>query len=99
MFSLDGRLPFAANEMSESPLVAVEPDERFLRILGRWPVFHRFVFFEDAHIVFFTQSGGGIRPNTGPSHEIPVVAQYRRASNSRQIGRDAAPTTNFQVLP
>ena len=52
IFSFDWGLPFAPDKMSKSPFVAVEPHERLFRVLRRRTVLHRFIFFEDAHIVF-----------------------------------------------
>src|SRR5262249_51933180 len=51
VFAFGRLLPFASDEMPKAAFVRVEPDESFFGVLGSGTVFHRFVFFEDAHIV------------------------------------------------
>src|SRR5438093_1774547 len=45
-----GRLKGPVDEMSEAPLMAIEPGQRLLRILWRGAVFHSDEFFSDAHV-------------------------------------------------
>src|SRR5215475_10490119 len=45
IFSIRGSLPFPADEMTETPLVTIEPNQSFLWIFRRGAIFHRFVFF------------------------------------------------------
>src|SRR6266699_1420506 len=45
-----GRLKGPVDEMSEAPLMAIEPGQRLFRILWRGAVFHSDEFFSDAHV-------------------------------------------------
>ncbi len=49
IFSFQRRAPLAGNKMSESPLAGVQPQQGFLGIFRRRPVFHCSEFFDDAH--------------------------------------------------
>jgi hypothetical protein len=52
--AFDRLAPCAINEMTEAPLMAVEPEQRILRVFGRRPIFHGEEFVGYAHSSRFT---------------------------------------------
>src|SRR4051812_9683841 len=49
MLSCSGFAPFTSDEMSETPVMTLEPGHRLLRIFRRGAVLHADEFFGDAH--------------------------------------------------
>src|SRR4029077_7958989 len=50
IFSFQRSATLAANKMSESALAGIEPEQGFLGVFWRRPVFHRPEFFDNAHL-------------------------------------------------